>query len=66
MYKVGDIRKETGIKNGKVIYVRYGVCTAVHTSSNPQLCGASWRLYGDDDVPSEVRNTVTIHTYHFV
>ena len=66
MYKVGDIRMETCVKNGKVQYVRYGICVAVNNNTNPQLCGSTWRSMSADNVPEEVRNAVNIRIYHFI
>ena len=66
MYKIGDVRMETCIKNGKVQNVTYGICTAVHNNTNPQLCGATWRTYSANNAPVEVRSAVTIRTYCFV
>ena len=66
MYKVGDINMETYIKNGKVQYVNYDICLAIHNNTNPQLCGSAWQSYSANNAPEEVRNAVNIRTYHFM
>ena len=65
-YNVGDVRMESAIKDGKTVYTTYSVCTAVHTNTNPQLCGGMWSVYSATTAPEEVRNAVKVRIYHFV
>lgn len=66
MYKVGDVRMVTCVKNGKVQNVTYGICIAVNNNTNSQLCGSTWRTYSANNAPEEVRSAVNVRTYCFV